>query len=458
MAGTIETARAIISGPTSRTVSLTVTPDSITGNITGLAPGTYTVIVEGMIGGDVERFGQANSVNVTAGATATASMVFGSFRPDLSGFGLTSTTAFSFDVTFPAVSGATDYDIEWDTDSGFGNPSSATATSPSLTVTVSQATTYSVRVRSRNSGSTAVGRWSDPKTVDVLAAPSGSPGAPTPTLGDTLVPPATDSIQIVDVNVPTAGVEDWFSVQVCMGDTLTIGAIAANLAPPSPLNTHLLVIDGAPGTDTLAQNSDSIGTDAVVRFVVPNTDTVRVRVTGENNTVGHFEVRLARSAGLGRSPIGSCLGIEPDRLGIRTIGGGTAGSPFTVEVEIQDQWGALVEAAAHAVTLTLGANPGSMVLHLSGHDNYYRYVDYTTPTLLPHFVSGVPIGEMYAVTYDSINSRFLSVDYRQHFYQIDPLTGQTDTIALNLTTRLRGLAFVDNGTRLLGAARDTNLI
>ena len=93
--GTIETARAFLSGPTDTVVTLTVTTDSITGSIQGLTPGTYTVSVEGLIGGDVDHFGQATGVQVGSGATATATIAFLSFRPDLTGFTLTSTAAFS---------------------------------------------------------------------------------------------------------------------------------------------------------------------------------------------------------------------------------------------------------------------------------------------------------------------------------------------------------------------------
>ena len=457
--GTIETARAIVSGPTDTVVDLTVTTTEITGTIQGLTPGSYVVTVEGLIGGAVDHYGQATGVTVQSEQTATATITFASFLPDLSGFGLTSTTAFAFNVTFPAVNGATNYDVMWDTDPGFGaNPDSATSVGPNPTVTVGQATTYYVRARSRNVNSANVGRWSVSQSVDVTPAPSGTPGAPTPTLGDTLVPSAADTAVTIDVNVDVPGSQSWFTTPVCMGDTLTFRAVAANLSPASPLDTYLRIVRALPATDTIATNNDANGTDAEIMMVMPEVDSVRILVGGENNTVGHFELRVRRAAGLGRSPPGSCLGVVPDRLAFRTIAGGTAGSPFTVEVEIQDEFGALVPAAASQVTLDMGMNPGSMVFHMTDYDTEFRNVDYLTPTIFPDFAPGVFIGEPFGATYDSTNGRFLWVDFQQHLYQTDPVTGQTDTIAQSLTTRMRGIAFIDNGTRLIGASRDANEI
>lgn len=160
-AGTIEEARAILSGAKDTVVQLTVTTDSITGSISGLPEGTYSVVVEGLIGGDVDHFGQATGVTVTAGGTTPVTMVFGSFRPDPTQFALATSAALSFTIDFPAVAGANGYQVQWDTDTAFSAPDSASAGTPRLTVTVASSGTYYVRVRATNTSAARIGRWTD---------------------------------------------------------------------------------------------------------------------------------------------------------------------------------------------------------------------------------------------------------------------------------------------------------
>src|SRR5438445_197065 len=74
---TLDSGHVIVSGPTTKTV--TAAPGaSVT--IDGLAPGTYTVALEGFIGGGVGYYTQVTGVSVVAGqntsATATALAVF----------------------------------------------------------------------------------------------------------------------------------------------------------------------------------------------------------------------------------------------------------------------------------------------------------------------------------------------------------------------------------------------
>jgi hypothetical protein len=73
----IDQARIHIEGPTPSVV--TAAPGT-TSTITGLQPGTYTVAVEGLVGGEVDRYGET-SVVVTAGRNTTASVNLGGFAP-----------------------------------------------------------------------------------------------------------------------------------------------------------------------------------------------------------------------------------------------------------------------------------------------------------------------------------------------------------------------------------------
>src|SRR5437660_6731741 len=62
--GPLNSARVQVQGPTRLTTSIGI---GETKTITGLAPGSYTVGLEGLVGSDVDCFGQASNVQVVAG-------------------------------------------------------------------------------------------------------------------------------------------------------------------------------------------------------------------------------------------------------------------------------------------------------------------------------------------------------------------------------------------------------
>lgn len=169
--GRLEAARARAIGPTNRTVNLTESPsgDSFSGTIDGLSPGTYTVIVEGLIGGQVDYYGETSGVSVTAGRNSTATVPFASFRP-----GITSlperTASRAFEVCYGSVPDAESYRVEWARNLDFSGLSSATTAGMCAAIEVSDYGKHYVRVRAVNSTVTAGGRPGDPDSVDVVAA------------------------------------------------------------------------------------------------------------------------------------------------------------------------------------------------------------------------------------------------------------------------------------------------
>ena len=98
-AGHLTSATASVTGPTSKTLTLTAGTSNFTGTITGLAPGSYTVTVQGLVGTEVDYYGQTTGLSVTSGATANAVINFQSFIPTLNAFPTLTTWSFRPTVT-----------------------------------------------------------------------------------------------------------------------------------------------------------------------------------------------------------------------------------------------------------------------------------------------------------------------------------------------------------------------
>lgn len=136
-----------IEGPTSRTV--TMTPGT-TKTIDGLQPGTYTVALEGMIGAELESFGETGGVTVTAGHNTPVTVTLASFVPTLSNVPSSTIIGQSLTVSFTPITKATGYRVEWDTNPDFPNPTQQETTSTSVTIPVDASGTIYIRVRARN--------------------------------------------------------------------------------------------------------------------------------------------------------------------------------------------------------------------------------------------------------------------------------------------------------------------
>src|SRR5437660_1444074 len=151
--GQLTDGRVQVRGPTKLTVSIA---PGTTKTISDLTPGTYTVGLEGLIGSDVDCFGQAAGVQVVAGQSTAVSETLAAFLSPV----LTPTSAITFGrqfvVSFTGVARADSYVVEWDTAATFSHLSKTSiATATSVALTVADTGLYHVRARAVNAfGST----------------------------------------------------------------------------------------------------------------------------------------------------------------------------------------------------------------------------------------------------------------------------------------------------------------
>jgi hypothetical protein len=148
----LDAVRVALIGPTTRTVSLSQTASGFEGTITGLEPGTYSLLVQGLETGLVEFLGAASGINVVAGETADAVVSVFGFVTTLDPVSNVDDVSLTFDVTFTDVGVATEYLIEVSPDRDFptDNILSFPTTQTSVTVSVPWPGVYFVRVRAGN--------------------------------------------------------------------------------------------------------------------------------------------------------------------------------------------------------------------------------------------------------------------------------------------------------------------
>ena len=133
-AANLDSGHVIVDGPTRKTV--TVTPGT-TVTVDGLAPGSYTVALEGFHGGGVSYFGQTSGVSVVAGQNTTATITFAAFQPTI--LAIPSYTATGqFVMVFSKVASAASYVVQASAQTSFANAVEtavpASDTSPALSV------------------------------------------------------------------------------------------------------------------------------------------------------------------------------------------------------------------------------------------------------------------------------------------------------------------------------------
>ena len=168
-AGHLDAARVRVIGPTNKSLNLTAGPSGFSGTVDGLAPGGYTVVVEGLVASEVDYFGQTSGVQVTAGRNASAAITFASFRPVLGDLG-PPTAGMAFTARWVRVANASNYRVEWDKNPGFASPSSQDVADTFATITVADTGTYNIRVRAVNAWEPA-GRPSDPSSIRLVGTP-----------------------------------------------------------------------------------------------------------------------------------------------------------------------------------------------------------------------------------------------------------------------------------------------
>jgi hypothetical protein len=237
---TFDAARATAIGPQTKEVMLTLSGSNWTGTIDALTPGTYRVIVEGLVAGVVDWYGEASGVAVQAGQNRTATVTFDTFVPVLNTVP-SPTTSTTVTVTFPSVTFAASYNVQWGTDPTFGSSNFiSNVTGASVDIDVGGPGLYYVRIQAVNS-QVPGGVWSDPESFEVVGtAFTGFVNLTSGGFGDTLViKPASNVPWDGDEWVDIGGAEPYYldhtldSIAVVIPDLL-LGAQTIEIGDQGP--------------------------------------------------------------------------------------------------------------------------------------------------------------------------------------------------------------------------------
>jgi titin len=298
---TFSAVRATVTGPTTKTIDLSLNGAFWEGTATDLTPGTYRVNIEGLNAGEVEYFGEATSVSVTAGGTAEPTLTFQSVVTTMASIAPSVTTAFTLPATFSKVPIATSYSLQWSTSSTFAS-GTQTISVPDTTgiVTVGDVGTYFVRARPTVTNTSTGAKWSDAVQVQVIDdGTARTVGTATPMAFSNGVPDT-----IINRNITPGNPQSFFSMPARAGDSLFAETFASRLTIPSTLNS-VLTLYRADGTTVLATNDNQLAvapvsgdnssnlaaaatTDARIVAVAPETETYLLKVTGASNSVGNY--------------------------------------------------------------------------------------------------------------------------------------------------------------------------
>jgi len=302
--------RVTVTGPTTKTASTNSPAGGFFDlTITDLAPGSYTVTVEGLVGGAVDHFGQTTGVSVTAGNSTPASITFNSFQPLIPASTVVDTSdVLHFTINYGAVANATGYIVAWSTSPAMTGAQTKSVTGTSTDITVADEGKYYVTVKAVNAVVTTGGVASPAKTVYVfqgVATVTVTPAAPTIAAGATQQ--MTAEARDADNNVVTITNWLWLSdnqaaarvsptglVTGISGGQATIYAVAKG----TPGNTTITV--GALSPNKLAfsiQPTTSVAGDALSPAVqVEIQDANGNRVTNARDGV---TIAIANNAGGG---------------------------------------------------------------------------------------------------------------------------------------------------------------
>ncbi len=250
-----------------------------------LAPGDYTLAIEGRVGGLVQHYGTSSTISIVAGRNNPAVVPVAVAVPTTAPT-LTNSNAFTQIVNITPIAAATGYQWELADNSGFTNATGGSSPTASFTLPVTNTGTWFVRTRPTLPAPAGTVIWSDAAQFTVNASVGGrTVGAPIS------VPPALAIPDTVyDQNLTPSATEAWYSMNVRAGDTIIVSTVAEQLVPKSTLNT---VVDlfRADGT-TLIANSDNVAgsTDSRAVGVAPATELVLARVSRTGTPFGHFNV------------------------------------------------------------------------------------------------------------------------------------------------------------------------
>lgn len=289
-AARLTTVRGTLYGPDTAQVTLAPAEGGVFTGSAAVAPGTYTIMVQGLVGGELDHLGIAREVRF-AGA-GTASVPFASFVPAVAPV-LSPTTGTAVALAFPAIPAADGFEIEFARTPTFQNPAVQTAAAP-VVLQLPDTGTFHFRVRAV-SGLAGSGAASAPGTVRVLtdSIPVGDQPAAARPLGFGVDANGTYG----GLNVLPAGDADWFAVGVCRDDLVSIRVAARAGGTPSALRPALEVRDGRGATISL-QNGATGGT-AAADVLLARQDTLYIGVSGGYQTVGSYELDVTVLPGPG---------------------------------------------------------------------------------------------------------------------------------------------------------------
>jgi hypothetical protein len=284
--GALEIVRATISGPATQAFELRRSDNGYEATVEEIPVGTYRVMVEGLVGGEVDHFGDAPSVRVTMNETSSALIALQTFVPTLNEivFPATVTTVH---VSFSAVAHATGYAVEVDTDPEFSSMTVVETAEPTADVFLSEPGTHYVRVRAINELNTR-GRASQVRSSQVVTDQMLS-GDDAGTAGHLGVGTGANGTYR-GLNILPAIDEDWFAVEVHAGDGVTVGVRSVSLNPPSALDPVVALIDPE-GRLVVENDNASAGTsEARLQAVVDADGAYFLRVAGVHASAGHYEL------------------------------------------------------------------------------------------------------------------------------------------------------------------------
>jgi hypothetical protein len=281
----LDAVRAGTLGPVNLIVDL-VKQDSLwVGKTPLLSPGTYDAFVAGLVSGETTHFGRTNGVAVLEGEETVATIFFRSFVPTMDPLS-SPTAATSITVRFSGVENADSHVVQLDTSASFTTSRDSAVADSSALILLSDTGTYWIRTRAVNT-LTEPGQASEPVTVEIVTdiRPTGNDAASATDLGFG----AGASGTIRDVNILPSQDEDWYSLDLCADDNLSVEILAARLDPPSALDSSLEVLDVS--ESVVGANDDDEGTtDSKVDVLVPSNGTYLVKVFGSNSSLGYYEL------------------------------------------------------------------------------------------------------------------------------------------------------------------------
>ena len=346
----LDSGRVLVRGPTNKTV--TVVPGT-TVPIDGLAPGTYTVALQGFDSGGVARFFQATGVTVQANqmATVTASVAeFASFVPTMtalppSGMGTT------FTVTYNSIAGAASYEVEAATNQVFtANRVTVSTTQTSAQVTVGSAGTYYVRVRAIDMFQ-GRGRASPYQTIQIIAAPRIVLSESSANFG---APQGGGNPAALTVAVTNGGGATLNGLSASVSYTSGSGWLSASLSTTTAPST--LTLQPTTGSLVAGTYTATVSVTSAVASNSPQTVTVTFTVGGQLPTIVLTPTSRSFNATQGgASP-------APLTVGITNGGGGTlTGLSATVSYTTGSGWlSATLNTTTAPSTLTLQPTTGAL--------------------------------------------------------------------------------------------------